>query len=314
LRLSRTQTHTSIQGISNVNAATHHTVSIHLRSRHTDWHTTLDRTVLSNITGITPSTKLDTSSWKIPKDIKLADEHFNQPGNTDLLMGADIFNEILRSGRSTHPGNFPILQETALGWTLSGQTPAVTQNDPQHTFLLREDNSLKHNLNRFWEVEPEELSTMTAKQQACEEHFLIHTTQQSDGRFVVRLLTKMEPNQLGASHLSAERRLHAIERKLERDPGLKVQYHSFMKEYEELGHMEHVTSQEGKSTCYYLPHHPVFKATSSTTKTRIVFDGGAKTSNELSLNDILQVGPTVYRTCIQLYCGSEPTRCASLLT
>jgi hypothetical protein len=35
-----------------------------------------------------------------------------------------------------------------------------------------------------------------------------------------------------------------------------------MKEYEELGHMEPVTSQEGKGTCYYLPHHPVFKETS----------------------------------------------------
>jgi hypothetical protein len=34
LRLSRTQTHASIQGISNVNTATHHSVSIHLRSRH----------------------------------------------------------------------------------------------------------------------------------------------------------------------------------------------------------------------------------------------------------------------------------------
>jgi hypothetical protein len=55
LRLSKNQTHTSIQGICDVNTATHHSVSLHLRSRHTDWHTTLDCAVLSNITGITPS-------------------------------------------------------------------------------------------------------------------------------------------------------------------------------------------------------------------------------------------------------------------
>jgi hypothetical protein len=66
-----------------------------------------------------------------------------------------------------------------------------------------------------------------------------------------------------------------------------------MKEYEDLGYMEPVNSQEGKNTCYFLPHRPVFKETSSTTKTRVVFDGGAKSSNGLSLNDILQVGPTV---------------------
>jgi len=133
---------------------------------------------------------------------------------------------------------------------------------------------------------------MTTEQQACEQHFITHATQQQDGRFVVRLPTKLNPKQLGSSHLSAERRLHAIERRLERDPELKVQYHNFMKEYEELGHMEPVNSQEAKNTCYFLPHHPVFKETSSTTKTRVVFDGGAKTSNGLSLNDI-QVGFTV---------------------
>jgi hypothetical protein len=66
-----------------------------------------------------------------------------------------------------------------------------------------------------------------------------------------------------------------------------------MQEYKDLGHMEPVTSQEVKDLRYYLPQHPVFKETSSTTKTRIVFDGGAKTSNGLSLNDTLQVGATV---------------------
>jgi hypothetical protein len=152
---------------------------------------------------------------------------------------------------------------------------------------------LEKNLNRFWEIEPMEQSTMTAEQKAFEDHFLDHTTHQSDGRFVVKLPTKVEPARLGASHLSAERRLHSIERRLERDPDLKKQYHDFMREYEDLGHMEPVTSQEVKDTCYYLPHHPVFKETSSTTRSRVVFDGGAKTSNRVSLNGILQVGATV---------------------
>jgi len=107
---------------------------------------------------------------------------------------------------------------------------------------------------------------MTAEQQACE-HFLTHTTQQQDGRFVVRLPKKIDHKQLGSSSLSAERRLHAIESRLERDPELKVQYHNFMKEYEELGHMEPVKSLEGRQTCYFLPHHPVFKETCTTTKT-----------------------------------------------
>jgi hypothetical protein len=152
-------------------------------------------------------------------------------------------------------------------------------NDEQHAFILQDDNNLENNLNRFWEVELVGQSTMTAEQKACEDHFLTHTTHQPDRRFVVKLSTKMDPTHLGTSRLSAERRLHAIERRLEREPDLKIQYHNFMKEYEELGYMEPVTFQEGKSTCYYLLHHPVFKETSFTTKTRVVFEGGAKSFN-----------------------------------
>jgi hypothetical protein len=66
-----------------------------MRSRHTDWHATIDCAILPNITGVTPSIKLSTSSWNIPKDIKLADEHFNHPGGIDLLVGADLFYEII---------------------------------------------------------------------------------------------------------------------------------------------------------------------------------------------------------------------------
>jgi hypothetical protein len=132
LKLARTQTHASIQGISNVNTAAHYSVPLQIRSMHSDWHTTLDCNILSNITGTTPSTKLDTSSWNLPKFLRLADEQFDQPGNTDLLIGADIFYDILRSGRHTRACNFPVIQETVLGWTISGRTPAPKQNGTQH--------------------------------------------------------------------------------------------------------------------------------------------------------------------------------------
>ena len=110
---------------------------------------------------------------------------------------------------------------------------------------------------------------------------------------MVRLPTKIESHQTRTSRLSAERRLHAIEHRWEQDPQLKVQYPNFMKEYEDLGHMESVKSRKGRNTCYFLPHHQVFKETSTTTKTQVVFHGGAKTSNGLSLNNILQVGRIV---------------------
>jgi hypothetical protein len=178
-----------------------------------------------------------------------------------------------------------------LGWIISGKTPITTVSNSNQTFLIQKQN-LETNLNRFWEVEAVE-QTMTPEQQDCEHHFVTNTTQQSDGRFVVRLPLKGNPNQLGTSRQSAENRLLAIERRLEKNSELKEQYHQFMQEYEELGHMEPVASADPKTTCYFLPHHAVFMETSTTTNTRVVFDGGAKSSNGLSLNDILLVGPTI---------------------
>ena len=95
----------------------------------------------------------------------------------------------------------------------------------------------------------------------------------------------MIPKQLGSSRLSEQRRLHVIESRLERDPQIKVQYNNLMKKYEKLGHMEKVNSQEGKNTCYFLPHYSVFKETSSTTRPRITFDRSAKPSNGTQHNN-----------------------------
>ena len=47
---------------------------------------------------------------------------------------------------------------------------------------------------------------------------------------------------------------------------------------------------------YYLPMHGVSKASSTTTKLRVVFDAIAKSSNSLSLNETLATGPTLYPT------------------
>ena len=69
---------------------THQVVSIQVKSRHNDWNTTLDCAVLPNITGITPATTFETAHWNLP---------------TDILIGADVFFEILLPGRRTHGGN-----------------------------------------------------------------------------------------------------------------------------------------------------------------------------------------------------------------
>lgn len=42
-----------------------------------------------------------------------------------------------------------------------------------------------------------------------------------------------------------------------------------------------------------MPHHPVIKETSATTKLRVVYNVSAKTDKGISLNETLMVGPTI---------------------
>jgi hypothetical protein len=113
---------------------------------------------LPNITSNWPATRLDISNWNIPTNIPLADEHFDKPGAIDMLIGADLLYEILLSNRKTRHGH-PVLQETVLGWIVSGKTPAVNNsNSPQQSLIVRDNTQLEANLNRFWEIEPEQHS------------------------------------------------------------------------------------------------------------------------------------------------------------
>jgi hypothetical protein len=91
LHLSRSQTSACIQGKNKVNVFSHHSVNIHLKSRHSNWHSTLTSAILPSITGLTPAANMDISFWNIPDNINLADEMFHQCGTIDNSDGAGTF-------------------------------------------------------------------------------------------------------------------------------------------------------------------------------------------------------------------------------
>ncbi|XP_055543704.1 uncharacterized protein LOC129729231 [Wyeomyia smithii] len=55
------------------------------------------------------------------------------------------------------------------------------------------------------------------------------------------------------------------------------------------------------SECFYLPHHAVVKAESTTTKLRVVFDASSASSTGMSLNDRLLAGPNVNQDLFSVF-------------
>ncbi|XP_011684757.1 PREDICTED: uncharacterized protein LOC105448095 [Wasmannia auropunctata] len=127
----------------------------------------------------------------------------------------------------------------------------------------------------------------------CEEYFKNTTTRKVSGRFIVRLPRK-KGIVLGDSKQQAIRRFYALERRLKRQSSIKDEYVQFMREYEQKGHMSLVMpSSIVKEKAYFIPHQPVLRPESITTKLRVVFDASAKTDNNNSLNNMLMAGPNL---------------------
>jgi hypothetical protein len=66
-----------------------------------------------------------------------------------------------------------------------------------------------------------------------------------------------------------------------------------MYEYLSLGHMEAVPPEGILNKSYYLSHHAIIKSSRITTKVRVASDSSASSNNGVSLNNILERGPTV---------------------
>lgn len=113
----------------------------------------------------------------MPDNIPLADETFNQRGQIDLFLRAEVFLSILRSGRQTGPDDYPVLQETALDWTLARRTQsALTRHSVQHSFFIKNGFTMEQQLQRFWEIESMDHPTRSQEERTREKHFLDNTT------------------------------------------------------------------------------------------------------------------------------------------
>jgi len=98
-----------------------------------------------------PATLVDSSYWGIMEGLILADENFNRPNCIDILLGADVFFEVLCHGTKTRPGNYPVLEDTEIGWIISGKIPlSAPEEVPRKSFFICSNNNLDQQLQRFW--------------------------------------------------------------------------------------------------------------------------------------------------------------------
>ncbi|XP_062556627.1 uncharacterized protein LOC134221453 [Armigeres subalbatus] len=140
---------------------------------------------------------------------------------------------------------------------------------PRICNLCTKDDPLEATLKKFWEIEDiSEGPALSVEQDRCEKHYVATTTRDPFGRYIVSLPRTDNPDfVLGSSRDIADRRLMSVERRLEHDSAPKDAYHRFMDEYFQLGHMKKLDDPvDDDQTHCYVPHHAVFKESSTSTK------------------------------------------------
>lgn len=84
--------------------------------------------LIDEISGMMPSFSLDVNSLKIPNNVVLSDPAFYQSGDIDLLIGAQVYCDIICSGHLGLGPKLPILQKTRFDWIIVEPVPIISTN------------------------------------------------------------------------------------------------------------------------------------------------------------------------------------------
>lgn len=209
----------------------------------------------------------------------------------DLVIGQDQYWSLVKSGLVRGPEGIAA-QDTSFGWVLSGSVGFGADSTRPGCQLLT------------MTAVPRSMSSLWAQEGPCDDVYdasdpvlddFNSSIQYVQGRYKVKIPWKANKEQLMDNRQAAEKRLVSLERKLAQNPQLLADYDSALGRLESAGVVSEVPPEQVETAdiTYYMPHRPVVKPSSLTTKIRPVFDASAKGPNGLSLNDVVHVGPSL---------------------
>ena len=230
----------------------------------------------------------------------------------DILIGLYWYWPLIRDQKIGSGGL--VAQETVFGWILSGsysptdgqkvrQVGSVGQTQKSQVLFCQTELS-DGLIRNMWDLDTIGISPSeeSAKSKVLED--FEGEVRFENGRYTVRLPWKDEETKttLVENRVIAERRLQGLIKRLEKDPSLKTRYNDVIADLEERGIVEEVPTEEmvTKFPTFYLPHHPVVKESSRSTKVRPVFDASCKGVNGISLNDCMEKGPKMIPDLVKI--------------
>lgn len=308
LGLSRQKCPFNIMGLGGNSVKNYGLTSFTITPRHCDTPTLkIDAIILQKITSDLPTVEISEEISLQYKNLCLADPYFHKKSPVDIILAGDVFPYIYDGNKINLSSTLPSALSSIFGYVLCGKIEVpCTSNDVANiatscnlVSYSNDSDTINNQLKAFWEIEESPCdSPMSPHDILADEIYSKQHYRDETGRYVSPIL--LDPNRapLGESYNHAVRRLHHLERRFARSPELREPYVQFMREYEQMGHMQQYTGTEPSR--YIIPHHCVVKSSSTTTPVRVVFDGSAATSNGVSLNDNLLTGKKLHHDILKI--------------
>ena len=203
-----------------------------------------------------------------------------------IILGANDFARI-RTGECLRVGQHgdPVAEHTSFGWTL--MSPGANSGMSQAYLAVNTSTDFE----RLCALDVLGLPDTPAGDQGdVYSEFKEQLTRSPQGWYETALPWKGSHPELPNNYDGSLRRLNSLTRKLRRSNMLQ-DYDRIIRDQLANGIIE-VAPEHPSDKEFYIPHRPVVKETSETTKLRIVYDASARAQPDApSLNECLHAGP-----------------------
>nr|XP_034827119.1 uncharacterized protein LOC117984607 [Maniola hyperantus] len=189
LGLKRTNVNGKVFSLGDGQLSIKHAVSIKVESRYEPGkNITVNAYVIKSLTSLLPSHEVHIPDWLELKNLSLADPGFASPGRVDVLLGADVYGEIMLSGIKKSPYGNLIAQNTIFGWIVSGKVSADLHSETITSLHVQvEEDKLLRNREIENEINTTERKTTREEKLYEEKHEKTTIREREDGNVILSL-------------------------------------------------------------------------------------------------------------------------------
>jgi len=236
-------------------------------------------------------TRIQNATFELPANIPPEFTISSSNRAIDIIIGSDHFYKFVTGDVKHISDNFKLLK-TYFGWVPHGSIKSNFETTSVSSFrCILQSPPCKEDLKQFWDNETEGILPINCPAPEKIEKVPSLNIEFSHGRYSINMPWKENAAITNDYKIASLGQLYSTRNRLLSLRRLD-DYNAVFQEYLNDKIIEPCSLDTQPSR--FIPHHPVFKTESLTTKLRIVFNASACFPNEKSINDCLHEGDNLF--------------------